>query len=237
MTSVFFKRILSAGAAIGLLSCCTIAFAQAEEKSPLEITADQALEWNQKDKTYIARGKALASQGKMSVSADLLTARYAGEKNSTSDLTEISAEGHVLMMSGTDTATGDKAVYDLQVETIDLSGSRPKITKGKDTLEADHIKVFLENGALVRAEADGKVVIVTAGTQQASGDKAVYIKSTDTADLTGNVRLMQGENWIEGEHAQMNLTTKISRMTGEKGAGEKNAKRVKGVFYPATKKE
>ena len=221
-----------------LLTICTVLMMtmisgsiHAEEKLPLEITADQALEWNQTDKHYVARGSAMAKQGELSVAADLLKAEYAGKNNSTSDLTRITAEGHVLMTSQTDTATGEKAVYDLLAETLDMSGGRPKITKGKDTLEADHIRIFLENGGLARAEATGKVIISTSGQQKATGDKATYNKASDTAELIGNARLMQGENWLEGDRAQMNLTTKISTITG----GDK-AQKVKGVFYPSVKK-
>ena len=34
----------------------------ATNKAPLEITADKALEWNQTDKTYVARGKSVPMQ-------------------------------------------------------------------------------------------------------------------------------------------------------------------------------
>ena len=99
-----------------------------QAREALEITADTALEWNQTEKTYLARGKALAKQGNTSVKADILKAQYKGEDNSTSDIHILSAEGNVILTSGTDIATGDKAVYNLISGEAVISGGRPKIT-------------------------------------------------------------------------------------------------------------
>ena len=97
------------------LFCSLLPFAAiaAEEQAPLEITADKALEWNQTNKTYIARGNAIAKQGDLSVKADTLTATYAGANGNTSDISLLEADGHVTLSTATDVATGDKALYNL----------------------------------------------------------------------------------------------------------------------------
>lgn len=210
------------------LLCSLISFAAvaADKNQALEITADNALEWDQSAKTYVARGNAVATRGEMSVKADTLTASYAGVNNSTSDITQLIADGHVTLSSATDTATGDKAVYDLITGQATLTGVRPKIVQdGKNTLEADQIIVWTKDNLFDRAEATGNVVI-TSGTQIATGDKATYIAATSIAALIGHVKIKQGENWLEGDKAEMNTKTRISKMTKENGAG-----RVKGVFY------
>ena len=131
---------------LSLLSTAALAADKklASDKAPLEITADKALEWNQTDKTYVARGKAIATQGTMSVKADLLTAAYAGVNGNTSDINLLTADGNVTLTTGTDVATGDKAVYDLTTGQAVLTGTRPKIIQdnGKNTLEADKITVW-----------------------------------------------------------------------------------------------
>ena len=43
---------------------------------PLEITADNVLEWRRNDNQFVARGNALAKQGDVSVSASKLLADY-----------------------------------------------------------------------------------------------------------------------------------------------------------------
>jgi lipopolysaccharide transport protein LptA len=209
------------------------------EDVPLEITADQALEWNQTAKTYTARGNAKAQQGDFTVSGDTLTAAYEGKNNSTSDLNKVTAEGHVVILSGqagkADRAEGAKAVYDITGSVITLTGDasrRPQVTRGKDVLIADEIKVFMNGQEMERAEAMGSVQISTGGEQKASGDKAIYTKATNIAELIGTVKIMQGYNWIEGDYAKMNLTTKVSTITGQK-----NRPRVKGIFYPSSGKK
>jgi lipopolysaccharide export system protein LptA len=214
-----------------ILLCLMTSSAVAEEKQPLEITADKALEWNQTDKTYVARGNAVAKQGDISVKADLLTANYAGMDGNTSDVTLLTAEGHVILSTATDTATGDKAIYDLTTGQATLSGHRPKVTQnGKNTLEADKMIVWTKNNILERAEAIGNVIIIS-GEQTATGDKATYTAASTTAELIGNVKVKQANNWLQGDRAEMNMTTRVSKMTGQSGTG-----RVKGVFYTGTKK-
>src|SRR5690606_20224350 len=50
--------------------------APAASDAPLEVTADNSLEWHRNEKSFIASGNAVATQGDMSVSADKLTAHY-----------------------------------------------------------------------------------------------------------------------------------------------------------------
>ncbi|HOO50386.1 MAG TPA: LptA/OstA family protein [Alphaproteobacteria bacterium] len=213
--------------------------AQAED-APLEITADQDLEWNQTAKSYTARGNAVAKQSDFSVAGQLLIAEYAGVDGSTSDLIKVTAEGKVVILSSSveaqsDRAEGERAVYDIANQVVVLTGSpssKPMVSRGKDTLVANEIKVFLENAVMKRAEAYGSVVISTDGEQKASGDKATFDKASNIAELIGNVKIMQGFNWIEGDYAKMNLTTKVSTISGKK-----NRPRVKGIFYPSSGKK
>ena len=85
-------------------------------------------------------------------------------------------------------------------------------------------------GNLKRAEAEGNVVISN-GKDQATADRAIYNGETNTTNLDGNVKLRQDKNTLEGAKAQMDMTTKVSKMT----AGDANGGRVKGVFYPKKK--
>lgn len=220
---------------LSLLSTTAMAADQkpTNDKAPLEITADKALEWNQTDKTYIARGKALATQGTMSVKADLLTANYAGVDGNTSDITRLTADGNVTLTSGADVATGDKAVYDLTTGQAVLTGARPKIVQdnGKNTLEADKITVWTKNNVLDHAQADGNVVIVN-GEQKATGNQATYNAASNLAEIIGKVKVTQGPNILEGDKAQIDLTNNVSKMISAD-----TSKRVKGVFFTSSQKK
>lgn len=84
-------------------------------------------------------------------------------------------------------------------------------------------------GNIDRLEADGNVVITTP-TEKITGSKAVYRAATNTADITGKVKLVRGENVLEGERAEVNLTTNVSKMFGSKT----ESGRVRGVFFPGS---
>ncbi len=209
----------------------------AADDMPLEITADSALEWNQAAKTYTANGNAKAVQGASSVQADKLIAYYDESKGGATNITRLEATGHVNLKSGSDTATGEKVTYDLVNGVAVLDGGRVKIIQQeKNTLEADKIILTLEpsndpktSRSLKKAEAEGNV-IVTNGGQIGKGDKAIYTPEKNTAELIGRVKITQENNWLEGDKAEINLTTHISRLTKKSGKGQ-----VKGVFMTKPK--
>lgn len=240
-------------------------FAEPAADLPLEITADSALEWNRDLHQYVARKNAKAVQGDFSVSADTLTASYDESKGGGTSITVLTAEGNVVITSGTSHASGAKAVYDVVKGEAVLTGNtlklvdkdltvtaqekfeyytaegkviaygRPLITSGDDTLEADHATAWLApkgsaTGGLQKAEATGNVIIKTP-SQTATGDKATYDAPTSMANLIGHAKVMSGTDTLEGERAEVNLKTKVSRMVGAAGNG-----RVKGVFYPANRR-
>lgn len=240
----------------------------AADKLPLEITADQQLEWNQQDRTYIARGNAKAVQGEFSVTADTLTAHYAEDgqsaqnKGGAGNIIELTAAGNVVLRSSHDHATAATAQYDLVKDVIELNGARPKLYRGNDMLEADQVTVTLKNRDFDHADATGNVIITKGAAQgDAQGDKradaarpqpkqdqsgkaplqravadhAHYDGGTEIVTLTGKVKLWQGESWVEGSEAILNLHEKTNILKA--GAGDNNGAqrvgRVKGIFYPA----
>lgn len=215
-----------------IISCLAFpSMVMAAEDIPLEITADTALEWNQTAKTYTANGNAKAVQGASSVKADKLVAYYDDAKGAATNITRLEAIGHITLTSGEDTATGEKATYDLVSGIAILDGGRTKIVQqDKNTLEADKITLTLDTSrSLKKAEAEGKV-IVTNGSQQGVGDKGVYTPEKNTAELIGHVKITQEGNWLEGDRAEINLTSHISRLTKDSGKGQ-----VKGIFLSKPK--
>jgi lipopolysaccharide export system protein LptA len=207
-------------------------FVHAQEQTPsppLEISADQALEWDRANTRYFARQNALAKQGDFELRADLLTADYR-DTNGRSEIYRITAIGNVRMNSGTSIATGGMAVYTVDDGKVVLSES-PVITSEQDRLTAERITAFIVTDktgkrVLDRAEADGNVVITTPN-EKATSKRGVYNARANTVELMDNVVLTQGANTLTGARATMNLTTKLSRMEGAKNGSQ----RVKGVFY------
>ena len=80
---------------------------------------------------------------------------------------------------------------------------------------------------LVRVSAAGSVLITTA-TDIARSDEAIYDLQLNIATLTGNVRLTRGANQLNGDFAEVNLDTGISRLLARPGG----AGRVSGLLVP-----
>ena len=107
--------------------------------------------------------------------------------------------------------------------------------RGEDTIDADTMSAIFMQGPqkggkeLSRLEADGHVVIVTPA-ETLTADHGVYKKDTNVAALTGHVTIKRGPNILEGDSADLDMNTNISRMHAGSGP---NA-RVRGVFYPGS---
>lgn len=207
------------------------AFAQsatpATSSLPLEITAKKALEWNRDKKQYIAREAAKAVQGDFSVTADTLTADYREGKGGATEIYRLTAEGHVAIVSGTSTASGEKAVYEVDSGKAVITGSaltlvsktltvtakerfeyyanegklvavgRPLVTSGTDTLEADHVTAWMDKGGAAP----------TASTSSMGGD-------LKKADAEGNVVIVTSSETATSNRATYDAATNKAQLIG-----------------------
>ena len=95
------------------------AFSQFEKDSelPIEITAD-SMEWLNEERVAIARGNAVAIQGRYTLSARVLTAHMAeasAEDSGTAALIRrIEAQGNVMLATPKETARGRAGTYDVE---------------------------------------------------------------------------------------------------------------------------
>jgi lipopolysaccharide transport protein LptA len=108
-----------------------------------------------------------------------------------------------------------------------------RLVQGETTIECKVLVVFYKhNDATVtaapaksgdggsqqieRLEARGSVVL-TQMDQTATGDTGVFDVKANTATLTGNVVVTQGQNVVQGDKLVANLTTGISRVEASNG--------------------
>jgi lipopolysaccharide export system protein LptA len=82
-----------------------------------------------------------------------------------------------------------------------------------------------QSGKLEKVEAFGHVSVRTP-TDIATGDRAVYVPDTGIARLAGNVHITRGQNQLNGQEAEVNMKTGISRLLR---GGDK---RVAGLVVP-----
>lgn len=216
-----------------------------DDSHPFELGADQGIEWRSKQKTYTARGNAVAKQGNSSIGADTLVFYTSGEDKS---FNRILATGNVKVTSGSSVGYGDKGEYDAKQKLLLLTGSDLKITNENDTVTArDRIEYWtgrnaitaVGNAVIVRdgtrinsnkatlyfaddaegksklsqIQADGKVKVLNNG-QTIYANHFAYNPDTDIALMTGDVRIVDGQNEYRGQRAEIDNKRKISRILG-----------------------
>jgi lipopolysaccharide export system protein LptA len=128
-------------------------------------------------------------------------------------------------------------------------GERKAVARGKAhaTHEDKQIKAdvltanFEENteGDLEvhRIDAVGNVEIQTA-KEYARGRKGVYFVKQERAELEGDVKITQGENQLDGNYAEVDMSTGISKLLGARPGSEEQPTQVKALVLPrATKNE
>jgi lipopolysaccharide export system protein LptA len=146
----------------------------------------------------------------------------------TSDTAEYAVETSVFTLkgrpvkidSGKSTLTAALVVYNTKAKMATVTGGA-QVVEEKRRVRADRfVAFFKEEGgkqSLKRVEALGNVVITTP-TEIARGNRGDYDDESQVATLSGNVRLTRGDNQLNGDRAEVNMKTGISKLLADEGA-------------------
>lgn len=208
----------------------SLGLGDAGDQTPVEVLADNGIEWMRDGKRFVARGNASAKRGDTTVFADSLTAHYRESDGGKNELWRLDADGHTRIASPTETATGDNAVYDIDSGVMVLTGKPGvKLVTPDTTITA---KTSLEYWNLKRmAVARGDAVVVRdqrrlqADTLTAYfGDAATKKPAAkpaksgsgnrggnlETVDAFGNVVITTKTEVVTGDRGRYNLKTGIA---------------------------
>jgi lipopolysaccharide export system protein LptA len=189
------RALLALGALLAVSAAAgaqTIDFSQG---GPLDITANDGIEWRQAEQVVVARGGARAMRDGTAVDALRLIARYrpqggvqptapspaaADPMAGGSEIWRLEAEGDVRISTATDTATGDRAVYDMDQAVLVLSGRNIALTTPQQTITArDSLEYWTQRRMAV---ARGNAVVTTQDGRRISADVLVaYLTEDATA--------------------------------------------------------
>ena len=198
-----------------------------DNKDPIEISADNGIEWKRDVRTYTARGNALAQQGDTSIAADTLIA-YLDDQD---ELSNWEAIGNVKITTGQSTSYGDHATYQESTRLLVLTGQNLKVVTESQTVTArDQIEYWRDKDAVV---AKGNVVIVRSekNTIIKSDEATAYFrdKTDDPAtpedetgdgsevyqvEAQGHVRVDRKEQTAFSDHLAYNPDTEVAILTG-----------------------
>jgi len=156
---VIRSHLLAAGLAAGLILAALPAAAQSlpggPGGQPTDINADQAIEWHQDVKAYVARGNASAKRGETTLYGDVLTAYYREVPGKGNEVFQITSEGNVRLIGPTQQVYGDKLVYDMDRKVAVVTGKDLRLVTPTDIVTArDTLEYYEAQGfAVARGEA------------------------------------------------------------------------------------
>jgi len=133
---------------------------------PLQVDADRLDAFNDKQ-TVIFSGNVVASQGGRMIHSDFLTIYYKNDKKvsrqpsaldkKSGNIEKIEAKGHVTVVEGERTATGNFAVFEQDAQKITLTGDAV-LKEGENIIKGSKVIIFLqENRGVVEGEKDRRV--------------------------------------------------------------------------------
>ncbi len=161
---------------------------------PVDVTARDGFEWQESNQTITANGDARAVRGNVTVLADRLVAHYRKKANAappaqpapppspaaaggpdvdsgSNEIYLLDAIGHVRILTPTDEAVGDKAVYGIDQALLVLTGKALRLTTPQYVMTArDSMEYWSQ---LHMAVGRGNAVVVATDGRRLSGDVLV----------------------------------------------------------------
>lgn len=203
----------------------------AESDEPLEINADDGIEWRREEKVYIARGNASAARAEVKVRAETLTAHYRDTAEGGTDIWRIDADGDVVLSSLSGTAYGDKGVYDVVKGILVLKGGDLKLETQTYTVTARESLEYWHPQQMAVARGDARVVsegrrleadVVTAYfhdvAAKAGGEGAVGGEASGTRlqriEAFGDVQITTPREVARGERGVYDVESGIATLYG-----------------------
>lgn len=218
------RTAFALAAALGLL-CVTAARAQiinlagSNTEQPIEVFADDGIEWVKNDETLIARGNAKAVRGDVTVLGNVLRAFYSPRQGGGTDLTRLDAEGDVKITSPTQTITGQAGVYDLTRAILVISGRHVKFVSGTDVITANQQMEYYESKQMAVARGGARAVH---GDKSLSANTLVaYFRRTKDGrsevhqvDAFSNVDIVTPTDRVRSDKGVYNVTSGIATLVG-----------------------
>lgn len=174
MRRVIAGMLLAAGPALGQPIDLT-------KGGPVDVTASGGFEWHDQEQAVIAYGEARATRADVTVLADRLVAHYrkkpgatqaaAGGDSGGTEIFRLVAEGNVRIVTPTDEAVGDRAIYDIDQAVLVMTGGKLRLTTPQQAITArDSLEYWSDKRMAV---ARGAALVVTADGRRVSADTLV----------------------------------------------------------------
>ena len=224
LSSSFWGGLAWAIALVGLIYASTsfsqsLNFGSSDSNSPIEIFADNGIEWHQENLTFLARGNARAVRGPVTVLAQELRAYYHEKSDGGTEIWRLDANGKVRIKTQGQMAYGDKAIYQVEKGILVLSGQKVRLVAGKDVISANKQLEYWEkkllavargNAYAVRQEKSIRAdVLASYFRHDKNGNNQLY-----RIDAFDNVKIVTKKNTATANRGVYNVESSIATLIG-----------------------
>ena len=188
--------------------------------SPVEISADNSLEWLQEEKQYIANGNVIVVQGNSKIFCDRLVADYRENKETgNTEIWQLTAYDNVNLKNEDSRAQGDKAVYNIDTGLSIITGNHLKLVMPEQTITASERMEYNTNKGVAKAIGNAKIIrstdilsanIITANFSKDKNGKQIL----KTANASNGVTIKTSDETITGNDGVYNAITNIVEIKG-----------------------
>ena len=188
--------------------------------TPVEVFADNGIEWQQEDLVFVARGNARAVRGPVTVFADELRAYYRERTGGKTDIWRLDAIGKVRIKSPDGTAYGEKGVYNVDDGILVLTGGKQvKLVTPTDLITADRQLEYWEKRQM--AVARGNAMAKRADKKLHAKVLAAYFKRAKggenqlhRVEAFDNVKVVTAQDTAFSSRGVYNVNSGIATLTG-----------------------
>lgn len=208
-----------AGGGFGGAWAQSLNFGAKDSDLPIEIFADNGIEWQQENLVFLARGNARAVRGEVTVFADELRAYYREKPDGSTDIWRLDAEGKVRIKTADETAFGRKAIYQVDNGILVLSGGKVRLVTATDEITADKQLEYWEKKQM--AVARGNAFAVRADKRLRADVLAAYFRVDKKGenklyrvDAFDGVRIITEKDTATSDRGVYNVESGIATLTG-----------------------
>ena len=193
---------------------------QKQNGEPVEIYAEQGIEWHKNDNKYLAIGNAIAKSGKMSVNSDRIEAFYEESDNSGMDIKLVKAHRNVVVTDENLKIVGGKlAEYNLRKDYFSIFGKNLILTSQENKLESNNKMEYWRTKGV--AIASGKAKAQKGNEFKIKAEKLVWYlnendKKIDVKKIFGfeNVSIFTNNEVAFSDKALYNKESGICKLFG-----------------------
>jgi lipopolysaccharide export system protein LptA len=194
-------------------------FAGGDSDQPIQVFAEDGIEWQQENLIFVARGKARAVRGTFEVHADVLRAFYRETADGGTDIQRLDAEGSVRIVTPGEKAFGNQGVYQIDNAIFVLSGGNPRFVTDQDVISASRQLEYWEKKQMAVARGNAQA---TRGNKRLRADILVaYFRrgkngktSVHRVDAFDGVMIDTDKDHVKADRGVYNVESGMATLTG-----------------------